>query len=186
MAVNYLERLPKPDKAGINLALTSPGSAFMIGFLGQPRTTYTGDCQDPTEPAFKAMTETRSVGPIRVTGVKVALDSLEKIFADVKNELPDLYAMIGSAGMLCCRYKRINGKIVKDPSNHSFGTAVDLKIGGVLDDQGDNQTLRGLLVLSKYFNAHGWYWGVSFPTEDAMHFEVARETLQRWRDVGWL
>jgi hypothetical protein len=186
MAVDYLEKLPKPDRAGVNLGLSSPGSAFMIGLLGQPRATYTGACQDPTEARFRALVETRSVGPIRVTGLKVALDSLARVFADVKNELPDLHDKIGSAGMLCCRYKRINGRVVRDPSNHSFGTAVDLKISGVLDAQGDNKTLRGLLILSKYFNAHGWYWGVSFPTEDAMHFEVARETLQRWRDVGWL
>jgi hypothetical protein len=186
MATNYLEKLPKPDRAGVNLGLTSPTSSFMINFLGQPRTSYTGDCQNPSEPAFQRLVETRDVGPIRVTGLKAALDSLTRVFADVKAELPDLYDMIDSAGMLCCRYKRISGRVVEDPSNHSFGAAVDLKLGGVLDAQGDNKTLRGLLILSKYFNAHGWYWGVSFPTEDAMHFEVARETLIRWRDVGWL
>jgi hypothetical protein len=184
MAVNYLEKLPRSSATGINQGLTSPSSSFMITLLGQPRTTYTGNCQDPDVAAFKKRVSTRSVGPIRVTGVNAALDSLARVFADVKSELPDLYAIIGTEGMLCCRYKKINGKIVKDPSNHSFGTAVDLKLGGQLDKQGDNLVMRGLLILAKYFNAHGWYWGASFPTEDAMHFEVARETLLKWRDAG--
>jgi hypothetical protein len=185
MAVNFLEKLPKPGKASINQGLTSPSAAFMIGLVGDPRTSYTGDCQDPTNPAFKKLVETRSVGPMRVTGLKAALASLDRVFADVKAEFPDLHAAIGSAGMLCCRKKRLGGgKLGATPSNHSFGTAVDLTISGVLDKQGDNFTLRGLLMLAKFFNAHGWVWGVSFPTEDAMHFEAARETLLKWRADG--
>jgi len=184
MAVNYLEKIAKPSKASVNQGLTSPSSAFMTNLLGHPRATYSGECQYPTDPGFKARVGTGMVGPIKVTGLKAAMGSLDRVFADVRNELPDLYAIIGSAGMLCCRYKRIKGKIVKDLSNHSFGAAVDLKLGGKLDTQGDNLIQRGLLILAKYFNAHGWYWGATFPTEDAMHFEVARETLLKWRDAG--
>jgi hypothetical protein len=186
MATNYLDKLPRPSATGINQGLTSPSSSFMISLLGSPRTSYTGTCQDPNVAAFKRLVSTRSVGPIRVTGLNAALDSLARVFADVKSELPDLHAIIGTEGMLCCRFKKINGTIVRDPSNHSFGTAVDLKLGGVLDRQGDNLVMRGLLILAKYLQAHGWYWGASFPTEDAMHFEVARETLLKWRDAGTL
>jgi hypothetical protein len=185
MPVNYLEVIAEPDPAGINKGLSSPSAAFMTAMVGNPRDSYTGECQDPTNAAFRKLIETRSVGPIRVTGLKPALKSLDAVFGDVKNELPDLYAIVGTAGMLCCRKKKLGGgRLGKSPSNHSFGTAVDLKLKGVLDPQGDNKTLRGLLILSKYFNAHGWVWGVSFPTEDAMHFEVARETLQKWRKEG--
>jgi len=43
--------------------------------------------------------------------------------------------------------------------------AVDIKLDGALDKQGDDRCFRGLLILSRYFNAAGWFWGVSFPTE---------------------
>lgn len=182
--MNYLESLPRPDRRGVNQGLTSPSSSFMRTLLGDPRDSYTGECQSPTNPAFKKLVATKTVGPIKVTGLTAALASLEQVFGDVKSELPDLYAMIGTAGMLCCRNKKIRGKVIDDPSNHTWGTAVDLTLGGILDAQGDNKVQRGLLILSKYFNAHGWYWGAVFPTEDGMHFEVARETLLRWRDAG--
>lgn len=186
MAIDYLERLPKPNKADVNIGLTSPGAVFMTNLLGNPRDSYTGKCQPPTNPSFAARLEKRAVGPLKsVEGLKPALASLDRVFADVQKELPDLYALIGTAGMLCCRKVKLpGGKLGKNPSNHSFGAAIDLTIGGVLDDQGDNLTQRGLLILSKYFHAHGWNWGVTFPTEDAMHFEVARETLQKWRKDG--
>ncbi|MDB5581525.1 MAG: hypothetical protein JWR80_6701 [Bradyrhizobium sp.] len=184
--VDYLEQIAKPARQGINQGLTSPSSSFMISLLGLPRPDLTGKCQPPTDAAFKKRVETRAVGPIRVTGLSVALDALERIFADVKSELPDLYALIGTEGMMCCRYKKIRGKIVKDPSNHTWGTAVDLTLGKVLDTQGDDKVQRGLLILSRYFNAHGWYWGAAFPTEDGMHFEVSREQFIKWQDAGLL
>jgi hypothetical protein len=184
--VNYLEQIPKPARQGINQGLTSPSSSFMTSLLGLPRPDLTGNCQPPTDPAFKKRVETRMVGPIKVTGLSVALDALDRVLADVKNELPDLYALIGAEGMMCCRYKKIRGKVVKDPSNHTWGTAVDLTLGKVLDTQGDDKVQRGLLILSRYFNAHGWYWGAAFPTEDAMHFEVSREQLVKWQDAGLL
>lgn len=182
--INYKEKIPRPSKQGINQGLTSPSSSFMTSLLGLPRDSFTGKCQDVNNAAYKKFVETRKVGPIKVTGLIVALNALETIFEDVRNELPDLFNMIGTAGMICCRYKKIKGVVVKDPSNHSWGTAVDLTIGGALDEQGDNLVQRGLLVLSRYFNAHGWYWGAAFPTEDAMHFEVSKEQLIKWRDAG--
>jgi len=185
-AVDYLEQIPKPARQGINQGLTSPSSSFMISLLGLPRPDLTGTCQPPTDTAFKKRVETRKVGPIKVTGLSVALDALDRVLADVRSELPDLYALIGTEGMMCCRYKKIKGKVVKDPSNHTWGTAVDLTLGEVLDTQGDDKVQRGLLILSRYFNAHGWYWGAAFPTEDAMHFEVSREQLVKWQDAGLL
>lgn len=183
--MDYLERLPRPSKQGVNQGLSSPSSEFMDSLLGEPRDSYTGDCQNPNIQAFKKLVTTRSVGPFRATGLKVALDSLERVLADVARDLPDLHAKLGTAGMLCCRFKRLGGgRLGTTPSNHSWGAAIDITIDGKLDPQGDNMTFRGLQILSKYFNAHGWYWGAVFPTEDSMHFEVARETLLKWRDAG--
>ncbi len=182
--IDYRELLPKPSRRGINQGLTSPSSSFMASLLGLPRSTFTGKCQPADNPTYLKLIDTRRVGPIRVTGLAAALDSLGRVFEDVRREIPELHALIGTEGMMCCRYKKIRGRIVEDPSNHSFGAAVDLTIGGKLDAQGDDRVQRGLLILSRYFNAHGWYWGAAFPYEDAMHFEVSEELLLKWRDAG--
>lgn len=179
--MDYLERVPAPTSGMVNLGLTSPSETFMLSILPDPRSTYTGDCQDPENPLFRRLVETASVGPFRATGLKVALDSMRLVLDQVKVELPDLHAELSSAGMLCCRFRRVNGKIVEKRSNHSFGTAIDIKISGKLDKQGDGFAFRGRLILAKYFNAAGWYWGATFPTEDAMHFEASKELLTRWR-----
>lgn len=184
--MDFKERIAKPAKQGINQGLTSPSSSFMTSLLGLPRDSFTGQCQPANDPDYKKLIATRSVGPIRATGLKAALDALALVFKDVANEQPALHAMIGTQGMMCCRFKKIRGKVVADPSNHSWGAAIDLTVGGVLDVQGDNLVQRGLLVLSRYFNAHGWYWGASFPVEDAMHFELSREQLLKMRDAGLL
>jgi hypothetical protein len=133
--------------------------------------------------------KTQSVGPFRVTGILPALESLTEILARVKTEIPALYNVLGTAGMHCARYVKIrrnDGSLQIGPSisNHSWGTAVDIKLSGRLDRQGDGKTYRGLLVLSSYFNAAGWYWGAAFPTEDAMHFEVSKSLLARWKRAG--
>jgi hypothetical protein len=186
----YLDLLPKPKAGTINVGLASPKLSTLRSILGEPRENYTGDCQPITGP-FKDRIVTKSVGPFRCTGVNVAIEALEDILTTVKAEVPDLYAILGTAGMGCARRVKLrqpNGtiKLGKNPSNHSWGLAVDIKLDGALDRQGDDRCYRGLLILSRYFNAAGWYWGVSFPTEDAMHFEVAETTLRRWKKDGLL
>ncbi len=188
--VDYLEKVQKPDASVVNVGLTSPKLSTLRDILGEPRSSYTGECQPITGP-FKDRIVTKSVGPFSCTGIDVAIEALAKILETVKVEVPDLYAILGTAGMACARRVKLrqpNGTIVlgKNPSNHSWGLAVDIKLKGQLDVQGDNKCYRGLLILSRYFNAAGWYWGVSFPTEDAMHFEVAQSTLLRWRREGRL
>lgn len=187
---DYLELIRKPDPSTVNVGLTSPKLATLRTILGEPRSDYTGSCQPITGP-FKKRLVTKSVGPFRCTGVDVAVDALTEILKTVKREIPDLYAILGTEGMACARKVKLrqpNGsiKLGRNPSNHSWGLAVDIKLAGTTDRQGDNKCFRGLLILSRYFNAAGWYWGVSFPTEDAMHFEVAESTLKRWKKEGKL
>lgn len=182
--LNYQELLPKPSKLGINQGLSSPTAQFMTNLLGLPRQDFTRKCQEPTDAAYLKRIDTRRVGPIRVRGLIEALNSLQRVFDDVQREMPDLYALIGTEGMMCCRLKKIPGQVSKDPSNHTWGAAIDLTIGGKSDDQGDDKVMRGLMILARYFNAHGWVWGAAFPVEDAMHFEVSTEQLMKWRDAG--
>jgi hypothetical protein len=185
--MDFTELLPKPDPATVNIGLKSPSLSFISSLLGNPRETYSGECQPVTNARLKAKTVTRSVGPFRVTGHAAAVDSLKATLDQVKLEIPELHARLGTAGMLCARkIKRKDGTLGKNPSNHSWGMAVDIKISGKLDPHGDNTTQRGLLILARYMNAAGWYWGVAFPTEDAMHFEASTTLLQKWRDAGLL
>lgn len=185
---DYLDVIPKPKASTVNVGLSSPKLATLRAILGEPRDGYTGTCQPITGP-FKDRIVTRSVGPFRCTGVDVAVAALKDLLDTVKAEVPDLYAILGTAGMACARKVKLRQpdgsiKLGKNPSNHSWGLAVDITLGGALDRQGDDKCYRGLLVLARYFNAAGWYWGVSFPTEDGMHFEVAESTLRAWQKEG--
>ena len=184
--------LPVPPKSTFNVGLVSPKNAFMLGLFGHPvaggNYRADGKCTPPNAPNFVALVRTRNVGPFKATGIVPALDSLAEILARVNVEEPALFAKLSTAGMLCARFTKIMkaGKLKIGPgiSNHSFGTAIDIKIDGKLDAQGDGTVQRGLLILSAFFNAAGWYWGAAFPTEDAMHFEASKSLLAKWKKDG--
>lgn len=193
--MSYVEPVPVPNRELCNVGLTVPTNAYMLELFGHVVTgghySADGSCTAPNAPGFVPRLVTANVGPFRVTGLAPAIGSLTGILGRVRVETPDLYVLLGSAGMQCSRYTKIrqpNGGLKIGPglSNHSWGTAVDIKINGALDRQGDNMTQRGLLILSSYFNAAGWCWGAAYRTEDAMHFEVSRSLLARWRQSGEL
>ena len=183
--MDFLDKLKKPKKTEVNIGLRVPTAPELNAILGEPRSSFTGECQPVTNAKLKARIKTRSFGSFRVTGLDVALDSLGVVMKQIETEIPDLRKLIGTAGMTCARKVRLkNGALGRRPSSHSWGTAIDLTIGGKLDTQGDDKTFRGLLIMSKFFNAHNWFWGVTFPTEDAMHFEVSFQLLSQWKKDG--
>lgn len=100
--------------------------------------------------------------------------------ADINKEQPEVYKVLGTAGMLCCRQQRGGNKI----SSHSWGTAIDLTIDGKLDVRGDKKVQNGLTLIAPIFNRHGWYWGAAFRTEDAMHFEAGKALVKQWATPG--
>ncbi|MCG6904172.1 MAG: peptidoglycan-binding protein [Rhodobacter sp.] len=173
--------------AGINKGLTSPSNKTLLQILGMPRDVVTAECRGVTNQPLKSLITLDDVGPFRVTGIKPAVASLKRIFKLVKKDLPEVYAELGTAGMLCVRTIKNSSKL----SNHSWGCAIDISIGGVLDGLGstklDGKTLAGLAAMAPYFNDEGWYWGVGFSKfEDGMHFEIAEETLRAWHADGTL
>lgn len=163
--------------AGINAGLVAVSNGYMKQKFGNPRESYTQDCAPMTNQALKKHVVNRSVGPFKVTGLSFAVDSLATVFADVKAADPALYNALGTAGMLCCRLQRGSRSAI---SNHSWGTAIDLTLDGVLDPRGDGKVQFGLTLLVPYFNRKGWYWGAAFRTEDAMHFEASRSLTDAW------
>lgn len=38
--------------------------------------------------------------------------------------------------------------------------------------------------MADFFNGEGWVWGAAYGREDSMHFEVARETIEKWIAEG--
>ena len=173
MALTTLVRVPD----GINPGVRPARQATMLQLLGSPRHTYGRDCQPVTNANFKAHIVTRSVGPFRVTGFDKAVESLTVVMTEIKAERPEIHEALGSAGMLCARFVRGSEVSI---SNHSWGTAVDLTLDGSLDQRGDGFCQQGLAEIAPIFNRHGWFWGAGFRTEDAMHFEVADETIRQW------
>ncbi|MFZ0099341.1 MAG: M15 family metallopeptidase [Gemmobacter sp.] len=170
-------------KTRFNKGITQPRNRVMMELLGPPRDNYSTDCQPVTNPRLKSLMETRQIGPIKVTMLKPALDSLEHILARLKETDPDIHAKVGTAGAICARFIRGSNTSV---SNHSWGTAIDLTLEGQLDPFADGGTQFGLLILAEYFNDEGWYWGAAYNREDSMHFEVGEETLRAWLAEGRL
>lgn len=178
MNLNDLKKVPR----NINPGVRSAKLQTMAALLGNPRSSFDADCQPVTNPTLKKLIVLEDVGPFRITGLKPAVDDLRIIFADVKANDPGLYAALGTAGMLCCRLVR--GTKTGAISNHSWGTAIDIKINDVLDRRGDGKVLQGLINLAPFFNKQGWFWGADFGTEDGMHFEVGDDRIREFHKAG--
>lgn len=170
-----------PDRRRINGDLEGARNVTMQALIGLPRSTFSKDCQDATNSDFVKLLTFEDVGSFRVRGLRPAVESLRQILSDVRNEDPSLFDRLGSAGMLCCRWVRGSASVM---SNHSWGTAIDLTIDGLLDPRGDDKVQRGLLQLYPHFNRHGWFWGAAFGTEDCMHFEASEQLIRRWAAEG--
>ena len=183
----YTHLVPTPNRRYMNSGLSAAKVATLKSLFGA-FPNLPENCGTNRNAKVSAMLETRNVGPFRCTGIKPALDSLERIFVAVKQDHPELYKLVGTAGMHC--YRRVRGS--STPSNHSAGTAIDLTVNGVLppmDSTPETPALipNGFVVIYAYFHREGWYWGAGYAggRVDAMHFEVADETLKKWAAQGW-
>ncbi|MBL8065040.1 MAG: M15 family metallopeptidase [Chthonomonadaceae bacterium] len=165
-----------PSKSSFNTGLSPCKPVTLTRLLGSPRESLGTDCQPVTHRELKKRIVTKDVGPFKVTGLDVAVNSLQRVLQAAKAGDPEVYDQVKSAGMLCVRLVR--GSRSK-PSNHSWGTAIDLHFGSQVDGRQDGLCQVGLLRLYRFFHAEGWYWGAGFSKEDSMHFELADETVTR-------
>lgn len=170
-------RIPIDRPEAINTGFTSPSTSFMLDAFGEPRANLTDECEKVTNAKLAKRMLKSNVGPFEITGHVWLVIQLKKVFAEVKEHRPDLYAALGTAGALCCRKMRGSDR----PSGHSWGLAIDIKISGILDSVGDGKCLQGLRDLYYFMHRHGFYWGAEFkgPREDAMHFELSKEQLEK-------
>jgi hypothetical protein len=171
--------IPIPPLETFNLGLHSASESTMIRLLGVPG-QKTDDCSNPTGDFNRHIVENVDVGPFRVSGLNLAVESVKQVFAELKRQAPQVHDEVSTQGlgMLCVRHRRRNRDVF---SNHSWGTAIDLKFGLHEVDQGEHLTQRGFLSLFPIFNQFGWYWGAGFSngSVDSMHFELAEETIAR-------
>ena len=173
----------KLARSRFNRGISQPNNRVMLEVLGRPRANLSQECRGVTNERLSALMETRQVGPIKVTMIRPALESIERIMAKLQATEPDIYAAVGTAGALCARFVRGSTRSI---SNHSWGTAIDIKLQNRLDGFGDGGTQFGLLILAELFNEEGWYWGATYNREDSMHFEVGVEKLREWSATGQL
>jgi len=171
--MNYKQLIAIPGRDSINTKCSSVRSLSMIKLMGKP---------DIAEGVCPLPTETIDCGPFRATGYRPFLLVVSKVMDVIKAADSDLYEQIGSAG--CLNVRKVRGG--NYPSNHSWGCAIDLTIGGELCPRGSGMTQVGLLEVYKY--AKRWslasgqwlYWGAGFNTDDAMHFEASYELVKKW------
>lgn len=167
----------------INEGVSPAHQITMKTLLGNPRSSFGSDCMPVTNPVLKGLVVSADVGPFKVTGLRPAVESLAEVIADIRQEEAEVFAGLGSSGMLCARFVRNSNTSI---SNHSWGTAIDLNLNGVLDARGDKKrtTQVGLARIAPIFNRHGWFWGAGFPTEDSMHFELSDEKIRQLHKSG--
>lgn len=189
MATDLLDQIPISSLTELNAGLRSCPSSTMIALMGPPDEPLDQrHCRDDQAcAAVKRLRETRQMTDrFSLTGIKPALDSVQAVLAKVKAARPDLIAQLGTEGMICVRHKKpTNGAASDDPSNHSWGTAVDFKFGdGDAPGNTHGKVPRWVAILVPFFNEAGWFSGISF--NDTMHFEVANETIHEWARQGKL
>lgn len=167
--------------SNLNPGVSNAKQATMLALLGNPRSSFDSACREVTNPVLKGLIDIQSVGPFRVQGLRPAVAAMKTILAEIRTSVPDVHAGLGTAGMLCARLVRGSEHAI---SNHSWGTAIDLTLDGMLDTRGDNLVQEGLTRIAPIFNKHGWFWGAGFRTEDAMHFEAGDDLIRKWHTEG--
>jgi hypothetical protein len=170
-----------PIPSGINPGLTSLSQSSALAAFGKPGALST-DCTPITNAALKKQIITKDVGPFKVTGLKPAVEAVERVFVAIKAAKPDLYAVMTTAGMECCRAVRQSST---NYSNHSWGIAIDLGIHGKLTPRGSHTVQRGMVEAAPFFITERFFWGAGYhTTPDGMHFEVSEELLRDWKASG--
>ncbi len=170
--------VPLPANSSINVGLGSAREDTMLRIFGNPG-ALGSECSPPSEAISPHLVAGVNVGPLRVSGMRLAVESLKIVFDELSRDFPLLVPEVKTAGMLCVRARRHNPAHY---SNHSWGTAIDLFFGDGVVPQGRPLCHRGFLDMYRYFNRQGWYWGAGFSGDsvDSMHLEVAEETMLKW------
>lgn len=188
VAAGFMASVPISSILPINVGLTPAQEATMISILGSPSIPLTTACQNAkASDKVKALQDTRQITPVfKLTGIRPALDSVQKVLKAVFAAEPTLQSVLSTEGMLCVRRRKpTSGAVSKKLSNHSWGTAVDFKVVGFDAPGNTKQSVPKFIALMvPLFHQEGWVSGIAF--NDSMHFEVADETIKQWSKQGKL
>ena len=152
--------------------------------LGEPRGSYSQDCQPVTNPRMLKLLETRKIGGFThhddSPGARIRCRP-SWIGSSRKNRkyTPPSAPPVRSA-------RASSAARPSSVSSHAWAAAVDLTLKKNLDRMGDGTTQFGLVILAEAFNDAGWYWGAGYGREDSMHFEVGEDLLRKWVAEGKL
>ena len=141
-----------PVPAGINHGVINARQATMLGLLGNPRDSYDQECREMTNPRLAGLMTTDRAGPLHVRGLRPAVESLSRLWLTSKQKCRRSLPPSAPPGMFCARLVRGSQTAI---SNHSWGTAIDLTLDGVLDVRGDQRVQEGLTRIFPIFNRHG-------------------------------
>lgn len=184
-ASKYMELVTPPGRDSINTGLSPLRHSTMLEMFDGAPGRPTRDCTSPTNPrVVRRLAWSQQITPqMKVSGLSPAIASLRLVMNEVKVAHPLLWStLVDDSGMLCCRLVRGSDRYF---SNHSIGTAIDLRIGGILAPLNATKIPYGLLVLYYYFHKYGWFWAQGYRGRtDPMHYEIADETLRRWKREG--
>lgn len=188
---NLLRQVPKPHADQVNTGASACKASTLRKWLGEPRVKkdYDSNGKPPTNPKLVKNLRVAHIGKFRVNCLKPLADKLESAYklilaksinpslsAEERQDWRDLSENLGTAGALNCRWVRGSKTTL---SNHSWGSAIDFTYAGMLDNRGDNLIFAWELMLYQVLKSHGIFWGVEFPTEDGMHFELSNEEVER-------
>lgn len=168
---------------GINTLWGPARVSTMVRLLGAPEGKLTTRCggRERVSARIRDKIITHSVGPFKLTGFEPFIETWRAVMREYRTYFPEEYNDLTTAGCLCVRLVRGSKS---SPSNHSWGTAVDVGYGGVIDRRGDGMCYKGLLNLYSVAKRYKLYWGAGFNTEDAMHFEASEDLIREWYANG--
>ena len=181
MPTDWTEPVPIPPKERMNPNLTPAREDTMLARFGKPG-PLTRNCSPPSATfAREVVSGVRLTPNLRVSGLKLAVASLQQVFREIEHTTPEVFAQLRTAGMLCVRARRTNPSKY---SNHSWGTAIDLFLGAEQSPRVCRWLSAGWPKCSRFFNRNGWYWGAEFSGDsvDSMHFEWSEESVSRMTD----
>jgi len=91
--------------SGTNRNITSPSNEFMCSLMGEPRQKkdYTKEDNGLDNKDLAMLHTTEDVGPFKVSGLTLAVESLKRVLADIKRTFPEIYLKLGTAGMRSVR-----------------------------------------------------------------------------------
>lgn len=180
--VDWLEEIPVPE--GLNVGVRHASHSYLVSHLGMPRGDFSQRCRPPTDNVFRAQCdfgfELPQIGRVG-WALRAAKDAIADLLAELARRNREVYDLSGHIGVGCCRYVRGSTTSI---SAHSMGTAIDWTLGGRVDPYDNDRVTRGMLEVIRTANDLGWYSGIYFRREDAMHLEASREMFERWLAAG--